>query len=421
MRRVVVTGLGLVTPLACGTEQTWQRLRSGGSGIKRIEKFDVSDISCKVAGQVPRGDGSDGSFNPDDWMEPKEQRKVDDFIIFAVAAAAQALNDAGWHPREYEDQIVSGVLIGSGIGGVEGIAETALLLRDRGPRRVSPFFIPGRLINLASGYVSIAHSLKGPNHAVVTACSTGAHAIGDAGRLIALGDADVMVAGGTESPVNRISLAGFAACRALSTGFNDTPERASRPYDRDRDGFVMGEGAGAVVLEEYEHAQRRGARIYGELIGYGLSGDAYHITAPAEDGDGAFRCMSAAIRRAGISPSDIDYINAHGTSTPLGDEIELKAVERLVGNAAGSIAMSSTKSSIGHLLGAAGAVEAIFCLLALRDGVVPPTLNLDNPSIATSIDLVPHTARQRPVEVALSNSFGFGGTNASLIFRKLAQ
>ena len=421
MRRVVVTGLGLVTPLACGTEQTWRRLLSGESGIKRIEKFEVSDIPCKIAGQVPRGDGSDGSFNPDDWMEPKEQRKVDDFILFAMTAAAQALNDAGWHPREYEDQITSGVLIGSGIGGVEGIAETALLLRDRGPRRVSPFFIPGRLINLASGYVSIAHSLKGPNHAVVTACSTGAHAIGDAGRLIALGDADVMVAGGTESPVNRISLAGFAACRALSTGFNDTPQRASRPYDRDRDGFVMGEGAGAVVLEEYEHAQRRGARIYGELIGYGLSGDAYHITAPAEDGDGAFRCMSAAIRRAGISPADVDYINAHGTSTPLGDEIELKAVERLVGNAAGNIAMSSTKSSIGHLLGAAGAVEAIFCLLAMRDGVVPPTLNLDNPSIATSIDLVPHTARQRSVEVVLSNSFGFGGTNASLIFRKLAQ
>jgi len=421
MRRVVVTGLGIVTPLACGAEQTWQRLRSGKSGITRIERFDVSDIPCKIAGQVPRGDGSDGSFNPDDWMEPKEQRKVDDFIIFAMAAAAQALNDAGWHPRQYEDQIASGVLIGSGIGGVEGIAETALVLRDRGPRRVSPFFIPGRLINLASGYVSIAHSLKGPNHAVVTACSTGAHAIGDAGRLIALGDADVMLAGGTESPVNRISRAGFAACRALSTGFNDTPERASRPYDRDRDGFVMGEGAGAVVLEEYEHAQRRGARIYGELIGYGLSGDAYHITAPAEDGDGAFRCMSAAIRRAGISPADIDYINAHGTSTPLGDEIELKAVERLVGNAAGNIAMSSTKSSIGHLLGAAGAVEAIFCLLAIRDGVVPPTLNLDNPSVATSIDLVPHTARARAVEVALSNSFGFGGTNASLIFRKLAQ
>jgi 3-oxoacyl-[acyl-carrier-protein] synthase II len=421
MRRVVVTGLGLVTPLASGAEQTWQRLLAGESGIKRIEKFDVSDLPCKIAGQVPRGDGANGSFNADQWMEPKEQRKVDDFIIFAMGAATQALNDANWHPRDYEDQIASGVLIGSGIGGVEGIAETALLLRDRGPRRVSPFFIPGRLINLASGYVSIAHSLKGPNHAVVTACSTGAHAIGDAGRLIALGDADVMLAGGTESPVNRISLAGFAACRALSTGFNDTPERASRPYDRDRDGFVMGEGAGAVVLEEYEHAQRRGARIYGELIGYGLSGDAHHITAPAEDGDGAFRCMSAAIRRAGVSPADIDYINAHGTSTPLGDEIELKAVERLVGNAGGNIAMSSTKSSIGHLLGAAGAVEAIFCLLALRDGVVPPTLNLDNPSVATPIDLVPHTARRRSVEIVLSNSFGFGGTNASLIFRKLAQ
>jgi 3-oxoacyl-[acyl-carrier-protein] synthase II len=421
MRRVVVTGLGLVTPLACGTEETWRRLLAGESGINAIETFDVSDIPCRIAGQVPRGDGANGSFNPDQWMEPKEQRKVDDFIIFAMAAATQALDDADWHPREYEDQITSGVLIGSGIGGVEGIAETALLLRDRGPRRVSPFFIPGRLINLASGYVSITHSLKGPNHAVVTACSTGAHAIGDASRLIALGDADVMLAGGTESPVNRISLAGFAACRALSTGFNDTPQRASRPYDRDRDGFVMGEGAGAVVLEEYEHAQRRGARIYGELIGYGLSGDAYHITAPAEDGDGAFRCMSAAIRRAGISPTDIDYINAHGTSTPLGDEIELKAVERLVGNAAAHIAMSSTKSSIGHLLGAAGTVEAIFCLLALRDGVVPPTLNLDNPSIATPIDLVPHKARPRPVEIALSNSFGFGGTNASLIFRKLAQ
>jgi 3-oxoacyl-[acyl-carrier-protein] synthase II len=420
MRRVVVTGLGLVTPLACGIEQTWQRLLAGQSGIKRIESFDVSDLACRIAGQIPRGDGSDGTFKADDWMEPKEQRKVDDFIVFAMAAATQALDDAGWHPCERDDQIVSGVLFGSGIGGVEGIAETALLLRDRGPRRVSPFFIPGRLINLASGYVSIAHSLKGPNHAVVTACSTGAHAIGDAGRLIALGDADVMVAGGTESPINRISLAGFAACRALSTGFNDTPERASRPYDRDRDGFVMGEGAGAVVLEEYDHAKRRGARVYAELIGYGLSGDAFHITAPAEDGDGAFRCMTAAIRRAGISPAEIDYINAHGTSTPLGDEIELKAVERLVGNAAGNMAMSSTKSSIGHLLGAAGTVEAIFCLLAIRDGVVPPTLNLDNPSVATAIDLVPRAPRQRPVNIALSNSFGFGGTNASLVFRKLA-
>ncbi len=421
MRRVVVTGLGLVTPLGSGIDPTWQRLLAGQSGIKRIEKLEVSDITCRIAGQVPRGDGSGGTFNPDQWMEPKEQRKVDDFIVFAMGAATQALNDANWHPTAYEDQITSGVLIGSGIGGVEGIAETALLLKERGPRRVSPFFIPGRLINLASGYVSIAHSLKGPNHAVVTACSTGAHAIGDAGRLIALGDADVMVAGGTESPVNRISLAGFAACRALSTGFNDTPERASRPYDRDRDGFVMGEGAGAVVLEEYEHAKKRGARIYAELIGYGLSGDAFHITAPSEDGDGAFRCMSAAIRRAGVSAGDIDYINAHGTSTPLGDEIELKAVERLVGNAAGRIAMSSTKSSIGHLLGAAGAVEAIFCLLAMRDETVPPTINLDNPSVATAIDLVPHKARKRPINVVLSNSFGFGGTNASLVFRRLSQ
>jgi 3-oxoacyl-[acyl-carrier-protein] synthase II len=421
MRRVVVTGLGLVTPLASGVDQTWRRLTAGESGIARVEKFDVSDITCKIAGQVPRGDGSNGTFNPDAWMEPKEQRKVDDFIIYAMGAATQALNDADWHPRKYDDEIVSGVLIGSGIGGVEGIAETALLLRDRGPRRVSPFFIPGRLINLASGYVSIAHSLKGPNHAVVTACSTGAHAIGDAGRLIALGDADVMVAGGTESPVNRISLAGFAACRALSTGFNDTPAKASRPYDRDRDGFVMGEGAGAVVLEEYEHAKRRGARIYAELVGYGLSGDAYHITSPAEDGDGAYRCMMAAIRRAGISAGDIDYINAHGTSTQVGDEIELKAVERVVGNAAAGISMSSTKSCIGHLLGAAGAVEAIFCLLAMRDEIVPPTINLDNPSVTTAIDLVAQKAKKRPINIALSNSFGFGGTNASLVFRRLEQ
>jgi len=419
MRRVVVTGLGMLTPLACGVEPTWQRLLAGESGIGRAENFDVSDLPCQIAGQIPRGDGSNGTFNPDDWMEPKEQRKVDNFILYAMGAAKQALDDADWHPRDYEEQITTGVLIGSGIGGIEGIAETALLLRDRGPRRVSPFFIPGRIINLASGYVSIAHSLKGPNHAVVTACSTGAHAIGDAGRLIALGDADVMVAGGAESPVSRIALAGFAACRALSTGYNETPQRASRPYDRDRDGFVMGEGAGAVVLEEYEHAKRRGARIYAELIGYGLSGDAFHITAPAEDGDGALRCMQAALRRAGISPGEIDYINAHGTSTPLGDEIELKAVERLVGNAAGQITMSSTKSSIGHLLGAAGAVEAIFCLLAIRDQVVPPTINLDNPSVNTVIDLVPHKPRKRSVNVALSNSFGFGGTNASVVFRRV--
>jgi 3-oxoacyl-[acyl-carrier-protein] synthase II len=419
MRRVVVTGLGMVTPLACGVEPTWQRLLAGQSGIGRIETFEVSDLPCKIAGQIPRGDGTEGTFNPDQWMEPKEQRKVDRFILFAMAAAKQALDDADWHPQEYEDQITSGVLLGSGIGGIEGIAETALIMRDRGPRRVSPFFIPGRIINLASGYVSIEHSLKGPNSAVVTACSTGAHAIGDAGRLIALGDADVMVAGGTESPVNRLSVAGFAACRALSTGFNDTPERASRPYDQDRDGFVMGEGAGAVVLEEYDHAKRRGARIYGELVGYGLSGDAFHITAPAEDGDGALRCMKAAIKRADISPGDLDYINAHGTSTPLGDEIELKAVERLVGNAAGSISMSSTKSSIGHLLGAAGTVEAIFCLLAIRDQVVPPTINLDNPSVATALDLVPHKPRKRSVNLVLSNSFGFGGTNASLVFRRM--
>ena len=421
MRRVVVTGLGMLTPLACGVEKTWQRLLACQSGINRADKFEVSDLPCKIAGQIPRGDGTDGTFDPDQWMEPKERRKVDDFILFAMSAAKQALDDAGWHPESYEDQIMSGVLIGSGIGGIEGIAETALLLNERGPRRISPFFIPGRIINLASGYVSIAHSLKGPNLSVVSACSTGAHAIGDAGRLIALGDADVMVAGGAESPVCRISLAGFAACRALSTGFNDEPARASRPYDRDRDGFVMGEGAGVVVLEEYEHAKRRGARIYGELIGYGLSGDAFHITAPAEDGDGALRCMKAAVHRAEITPGDIDYINAHGTSTQVGDEIELKAVERLVGNAAAKISMSSTKSSIGHLLGAAGTVEAIFCLLALRDQIVPATLNLDNPSVTTALDLVPHKPRAREVNVVLSNSFGFGGTNASLVFRRVAH
>ncbi|MEX2127184.1 MAG: beta-ketoacyl-ACP synthase II [Xanthobacteraceae bacterium] len=421
MRRVVVTGLGVVGPLGCGVETTWTRILAGKSGVRRIETFDVSDLPCKIAGVAPRGDGSDGTFNADQWMEPKEQRKVDDFIVFAMSAATQALDDAGWHPNSYEEQIATGVLIGSGIGGIEGIAATSITLKERGPRRVSPFFIPGRLINLAGGYVSIAHGLKGPNHAVVTACSTGAHAIGDAGRLIALGDADVMVAGGTESPVNRLSMAGFAASRALSTSFNDTPEKASRPYDRDRDGFVMGEGAGVVVLEEYERAKARGARIYGELIGYGLTGDAYHITAPAPDGDGAFRCMVAALKRAGITPAEIDYINAHGTSTPLGDEIELHAVQRLAGNAAGKIAMSSTKSMVGHLLGAAGAVEAIFSLLAIRDQVAPPTINLDNPSVATPIDLVPHKAVKRPIETVLSNSFGFGGTNASLVFRRVPK
>src|SRR5499427_263917 len=421
MRRVVVTGLGMVTPLACGVEPTWQRLINAHSGARRIESFDVSDLPTKIACQVPRGDGSNGSFNPDQWMEPKEQRKVDDFIIFAMCAARQALDDAGCAPTTYDEEIAIGVMIGSGIGGVAGIAETAIVLKERGPRCVSPFFIPGRLINLASGYVSIAHGLKGPNHAVVTACSTGAHAIGDAARLVALGDAEVMLAGGAESPVSRIGMAGFVACRALSTSFNDTPERASRPYDRDRDGFVMGEGAGTVVLETYEHAKRRGARIYAELIGYGLSGDAHHITAPADDGDGALRCMAAAIRRAGISPAEIDYINAHGTSTPLGDEVELNAVHRVVGNAAGRIAMSSTKSSTGHLLGAAGAIESIFSILAMRDGMVPPTLNLDNPSVETAMDLVPHAAKPRQIDVALSNSFGFGGTNASLVFRRYAN
>src|SRR5438552_9707372 len=420
MRRVVVTGLGMVTPLACGVETTWRRLIQGQSGARRIENFEISDLPSKIAGQIPRGDGSDGSFNPDQWMEPKEQRKVDDFILYAMCAARQALDDAGWHPATYDDQITTGVTIGAGIGGVEGIADTAITLKERGPRRVSPFFVPGRIINMAAGYVSIEHGLKGPNHAVATACSTGAHAIGDAGRMIALGDAEVMVAGGTESPINRVSMAGFAAARALSTGFNDTPGRASRPYDRDRDGFVMAEGAGAVVLEDYEHAKQRGARIYAELIGYGLSGDAYHITAPAPDGDGAFRCMKAALKRAGISPGDVDYINAHGTSTPLGDEIELGAVQRLVGNAAGGLSMSSTKSSIGHLLGAAGAVEAIFSVLAIRDQVAPPTINLDNPSVETAIDLVPLQAKKRPISVALSNSFGFGGTNASLVFRRVA-
>jgi 3-oxoacyl-[acyl-carrier-protein] synthase II len=421
MRRVVVTGLGMVTPLACGVEATWRQIVSGKSGAKKIETFDVSDLPCRIAGIIPRGDGTNGTFNPDQWMEPKEQRKVDEFIIYAMCAARQALDDSGWKPTAYEDQIATGTMIGSGIGGIEGIAETSLILKEKGPRRVSPFFIPGRLINLASGYVSIEFGLKGPNHAVVTACSTGAHAIGDAGRLIMLGDADVMVAGGTESPIGRLSMAGFAASRALSTHFNDTPERASRPYDKDRDGFVMSEGAGVVVLEEYEHAKKRGAKIYGELIGYGMSGDAYHITAPSPEGDGAFRSMQSALRNAKVTPSEVDYINAHGTSTPLGDEIELGAVQRLVGNAAARISMSSTKSSIGHLLGAAGAVEAIFSILAIRDRIAPPTINLDNPSVETAIDLVPHKARERDIDVVLSNSFGFGGTNASLVFRRVVD
>jgi 3-oxoacyl-[acyl-carrier-protein] synthase II len=420
MRRVVVTGLGLVTPLACGVEASWSRLLAGKNGARKVTEFDVSDITCQIACFIPRGDGSDGTFNADQWMEPKEQRKVDDFIVYAMAAATQAIEDSGYKATTAEQQERTGVLIGSGIGGLQGIAETSLLLRDKGPRRVSPFFIPGRLINLASGYVSIKHQLKGPNHAVVTACSTGAHAIGDAARIISFGDADVMVAGGAESPICRIALAGFAACRALSTGFNETPEKASRPYDKDRDGFVMGEGAGIVVLEELEHAKARGARIYAEIIGYGMSGDAFHITAPAESGDGAFRCMKAAIQRAGITPSEIDYVNAHGTSTPMGDEIELGAVERLFGNSAAKLAMSSTKSATGHLLGAAGSVEAIFSILAMRDNIAPPTLNLENPSVETAIDLVPHEAKPRQIDTVLSNSFGFGGTNASLVMRRYA-
>jgi 3-oxoacyl-[acyl-carrier-protein] synthase II len=421
MRRVAVTGLGMVSPLACGVEPTWKRILASESGAKKIETFEVSDLASRIACMVPRGDGSNGTFNPDQWMEPKDQRKVDDFIIFAMSAAKQALDDADWHPVTEEDRCATGVMIGSGIGGLGGIADISILLKERGPRKVSPFFIPGRLINLASGYVSIAHGLKGPNHAVVTACSTGAHAIGDAGRLIALGDADVMVAGGTESPICRLAMAGFGAARALSTGFNDTPEKASRPYDRDRDGFVMGEGAGVVVLEEYEHAKRRGAKIHAEIIGYGMSGDAYHITSPPPDGNGAFRSMTAAVKRAGIAVSDVDYINAHGTSTQLGDEIELAAAERLLGNAASKVSMSSTKSSTGHLLGAAGAVEAIFSILAIRDNIAPPTINLDNPSVQTAIDLVPQKPREREINVALSNSFGFGGTNASLVIQRAAN
>ena len=419
MRRVVVTGLGIVSPLGSGVEHSWSRLIAGDSGASKVTAFETGDLACRIACTIPLGDGSDGTFNPDLFVDPKEQRKVDPFITYAMAAASQALDDADWHPRAEEDQNVSGVLIGSGIGGIGTIYDASVTLHEKGPRRISPFFIPGRIINLASGQVSIQHGLKGPNHAVVTACSTGAHAIGDASRLIALGDADVMVAGGSESPVNRLSLAGFAACRALSTGFNEAPTRASRPYDKDRDGFVMGEGAGIVVLEEYEHAKARGAKIYAEVIGYGLSGDAYHITSPSPDGDGGYRCMVAALKRAGIAPTEIDYINAHGTSTPVGDELELKAVERLLGEAASKVAMSSTKSAIGHLLGAAGAVEAIFSVLAIRDGVMPPTLNLDDPSVETAIDLVPHEAKRKRIDVVLSNSFGFGGTNASLVMRRV--
>jgi len=416
MRRVVVTGLGLVTPLGVGVEHNWRRLTAGESGIRAIQSFDVSDLPAKIAGQVPRGETAAGHFNPDDHVEPKEQRRLDPFITYAIAAADYAIADSGWQPTEEEDRERTGVLIGSGIGGLQTIYDGSSLLNEKGPRRIGPFFIPSALINLASGHVSIKHGFKGPNHAVVTACSTGAHAIGDASRLIMLDDADVMVAGGAEAAICRIGLAGFAACRALSTRYNDTPEQASRPWDKGRDGFVMGEGSGIVVLEEYEHAKKRGANIYAEIIGYGMSGDAHHITAPPVDGNGGFRSMRAALKRAQLNPEDIDYINAHGTSTPLGDEIELGAVKRLFGEAAYKLSMSSTKSAIGHLLGAAGSVEAIYSVLAIKHGVVPPTLNLDDPEESCDIDLVPHRARERKVRAALSNSFGFGGTNASLVF-----
>lgn len=418
MRRVVITGIGSVNPLGETIEKSWQRLLAGQSGAGPMTGFDVSDLPCQIACHIDRQseEGGEG-FNPDLYVAPKEQKRMDDFIIYAMAASDMALADSGYTPETDEQQFRTGVMIGAGIGGLSGIAEGALTVHERGPRRLSPFFIPGALINLAGGQVSIKHGLKGPNHAVVTACSTGAHAIGDAARLIAFDDADVMVAGGTESAITRLGIAGFAACRALSTGFNDAPERGSRPYDKDRDGFVMGEGAGVVILEEYEHAKARGAKIYAEVAGYGLSGDAYHITSPAEDGSGGFRSMQAALKRAGLSPEDIGYVNAHGTSTPLGDEIELKAVERLFGGASDGLAMSSTKSAIGHLLGAAGAVEAIFSVLAMRDNILPPTLNLDNPSVETPINLVPHKAQEKKVTAVLSNSFGFGGTNASLVFK----
>ncbi len=419
MRRVVVTGLGIVSPLGVGAENVWNRILKAESGISGVQSCDVTDLPCKIAGEVPRGATASGKFNADDYVPPKDQRKMDTFIVMAIAAAQQAVEDSGWKPTDAEGQNRTGVLIGSGIGGLQGIYEASITLKEKGPRRISPFFIPSCLINLASGHVSIKYGFRGPNHAVVTACATGSHALGDAGRLIALGDADVMVAGGAEATISRLGIAGFAASRALSTGFNDRPTEASRPWDKDRDGFVMGEGAGVVVLEELEHAKKRGAKIYAEVRGYGLSGDAYHITAPSENGDGGYRCMQMALKRAELNVEDIDYVNAHGTSTPLGDEIELGAVKRLFGNQAYKLTMSSTKSATGHLLGAAGAVEAIFSILAIRDQVAPPTLNLENPSEGCDIDLAPKQAKPRKIRAALSNSFGFGGTNASLIFTPL--
>ncbi|MBK8907888.1 MAG: beta-ketoacyl-ACP synthase II [Rhodospirillales bacterium] len=417
MRRVAVTGLGLVSPLGCGVDVNWERLINGESGIRAIQAFDVSDLPAKIAGNVPRGETADGGFNADDWVPPKEQRRMDTFIVFALAAVEQAIEDAGWRPQDDESRSRTGIMIGSGIGGLPEIARGAVLLEKSGPRRISPFFIPATLINLASGHVSIKYGFTGPNHSVVTACATGAHAIGDASRLIMLDDADVMIAGGTEAAICRLGIAGFAAAKALSTRYNDTPEKASRPWDVGRDGFVMSEGAGIVILEEWEHAKKRGATIYAEVIGYGLSGDAYHITAPSEDGRGAYNCMRMAMRHAQLAPEDVGYINAHGTSTPLGDEIELGAVKRLFGEAAYKLSMSSTKSAVGHLLGAAGAAEAIFTIKALQTGILPPTLNLDEPDEGCDLDLIPHVAKERPIGVALSNSFGFGGTNASLAFK----
>jgi 3-oxoacyl-[acyl-carrier-protein] synthase II len=426
-RRVVVTGIGLITPLGQGTEISWAAILAGKSGIGTVTTFDASvDYACQVAGEVPRVDGRGGggpdiagSFDPDQTLSTRDQRRVDDFILYAIAAADEAVKDSGWDPQTDEDRERTGVMIGSGIGGLATIEKTSVELHEKGPRRVSPFFIPSALINLASGQVSIRYGYKGPNHSVVTACATGAHAIGDAARLIKYGDADLMLAGGAEAAICPVGMAGFIAARAMSTNFNETPEKASRPYDKDRDGFVMGEGAGVLMLEEYEHAKARGAKIYAEVAGYGLAGDAYHITAPAEDGDGGFRAMKAALKDAGVEMADVDYINAHGTSTPLGDEIELGAVTRLLGNAAAGATMSSTKSATGHLLGAAGAIEAAFSVLAIRDQIAPPTINLDNPSVETAIDLVPHKPKPMKIDVVLSNSFGFGGTNASVVFKKV--
>lgn len=417
MRRVVVTGLGAITPLACGVEASWKKLIAAQSGADFITSFNTDDLATKIACQVPVGAASEHKFTPEEWVDSKEIRRNDPFIVFGIAAAKQAIIDSGWIAQTEEQQCRTGVLLGSGIGGLTSIHDNSIILNEKGVRRIGPFFIPSALINLASGQVSIEHGFKGPNHAVVTACATGSHAIGDAARLIMLDDADVMVAGGCEAAINRIGIAGFNACKALSTQFNDSPKQASRPYDKDRDGFVIGEGAGVVVLEEYEHAKKRGAKIYAEVIGYGMSGDAYHVTSPAPDGNGGYRAMQAALKRAKLDINDIDYVNAHGTSTPMGDELELKAVERLFANRENPLTMSSTKSSTGHLLGAAGAIEAIFSILAIRDNIAPPTLNLDNPSVQTAIDLVPHTAKPMNINVVLSNSFGFGGTNASLIFR----